>query len=98
MNTPTRQERLLASVETTLPLVKAEMDKAQEGKEAIDSLRSLTFIVGRLQEIAQMLRAGAICKDERYKGSMGHIIVDTWPLNDSLGASISRIEYEFYRI
>ena len=92
-----RHEKILSLIEAVSPLLQSEISKANQGNSSVDSLRSLLFIKGRLDAIAEMIRIGSIQKDERYRGSMAHLVVDTWPLNHPLGAKISEIEYEFYR-
>lgn len=98
MNRTTRHEKTLALIEAALPLLQVEIAKAEDGAEAIDSLRSLKFIKARLKDMEQMIRLGLVQKDERYKGSMGRLVVDAWPVNDPLGLKITEIEYEFYRL
>lgn len=95
MNTPSKQSQILSLIEAAEPLLQIEI---QKGTEAVDSERSLLFIRSRLEEMARMLRAQTVVKDERYKGSMGRLVVDTWPLNHPLGSKITAIEYEFYRL
>lgn len=94
----TEHQKILLLIETALPLLQVEIGKAEKGIGAVDSLRSLGFIKARLEDMELMLRSGSVQKDERYRGSMGHLVVDTWPLNDPLGSKITGIEYEFYRI
>ena len=98
MNSTTRHDRILSLIEAALPLLRAELEKAENGVEAVDSLRSLRFIKARLGDMEQMIRSDSVQKDERYKGSMSRFVVDTWPLNDPLGSKITEIEYEFYRL
>lgn len=97
MKSTIRHAKILSLIDAAYPLLHIEIDKADQGNPAVDSLRSLLFIKGRLDAIAEMIRTGSILKDERYRGSMAHLVVDTWPLNHPLGAKISEIEYEFYR-
>ena len=92
-----KHNKILFLIETVLPVLETEIAKAESGSEAIDSLRSLKFIRDRLEDIGQMIRSGVIQKDECYRGSMGRLVVDTWPLNHPLGSKITEIEYEFYR-
>lgn len=94
----TKHQRILSLIEAALPLLQMEIAKAENGSEAIDSLGSLRFIKARLEEMERMLRTESIQKDERYRGSMGRLVVDTWPLNDPLGSKITEIEYQFYRL
>jgi hypothetical protein len=94
----TKHQKVLSLLETALPLLQVEIQKAENGVEAVDSLRSLRFIKARLEDMALMLRSESVQKDERYRGSMGRLVVDTWPLNDPLGSKITEIEYEFYRL
>ena len=98
MNHPTKYEALAGSAEAAANAVQAEIEKAQQGLESVDSLRNLLFIKSRLEEISKILRGNEVFKDDRFKRSMGRIIVDTWPLRHSLGESISQIEYEFERL
>ena len=98
MSTTSRHEKILSLIAMAFPLLEDQLAKADNGIEAVDSLRSLNFIRARLKEIEQMIRSGSILKEERYKGSMGRLVVDTWPLNDPLGSKITEIEYEFYRL
>ena len=100
MGGTTRQERILLLIEAARPLLQIELEKARDGNgaTAVDSLRSLEFIKARLDDMEQMIRSDSVQKDERYKGSMGHLVVDAWPLNDPLGSKITEIEYEFYRL
>ena len=98
MNRNARHEKTLSLIEAALPLLQVEIAKAEDGVEAIDSLRSLRFLKARLIDMEQMIRLGLVQKDERYKGSMGRLVVDTWPMNDPLGSKITEIEYEFYRL
>lgn len=93
-----KHHKVLSLIGTALPLLQVEIEKAENGIEAVDSLRSLRFIKARLDNMALMLRSESVHKDERYRGSMGHLVVDTWPLNDPLGSKITEIEYEFYRL
>lgn len=98
MISPTKHQKILSLIETALPLLQVEIEKAENGIEAVDSLRSLRFIKSRLEDMALILRSESVQKDERYRGSMGRLVVDTWPLNDPLGSKITEIEYEFYRL
>jgi hypothetical protein len=90
-----KHEKILSLIEAVEPLIQLEIEK---GDQAVDSVRSLSFIKSRLGEMARMLRAKTVVKDERYKGSMGRLVVDTWPINHPLGSKITAIEYEFYRL
>lgn len=98
MSSTTRHEKILSLIEAALPLLQTEITKAENGLEAVDSLLSLKFIKARLEDMEQMIRSGSVQKDERYKGSMRRLAVDTWPSNDPLGSKITEIEYEFYRL
>jgi len=95
MISSSKHDKILSLIEAAEPLLQIEIEK---GAEAVDSERSLSFIKSRLGEMARMLRAKTVVKDERYKGSMGRLVVDTWPLNHPLGTKITAIEYEFYRL
>ena len=95
MNTLSKHAKILTLIEEAEPLLLAEIEKRAT---AVDSERSLLFMRSRLNELERMIRTRTVIKDERYKGSMGRIVVDTWPLNHPLGSKITAIEYEFYRL
>ncbi len=95
MNPSSKYDHVLALLEDALPLLQIELEK---GSEAVDSIKSLAFMKARLEDMAGMIRAKAVQKEERYRGSMGNMVVDTWPRNHSLGSNIAEIEYEFYRL
>ena len=95
MNSSSKLAKILSLIEAAEPLLQIEIEK---GALAVDSERSLLFIKTRLEEMRRMLRSQTVIKDERYKGSMGRLVVDTWPLNHPLGSKLTEIEYEFYRL
>jgi len=95
MSTLSKHAKILTLIEEAEPLLLAEIEK---GSESVDSERSLSFIRSRLNEISRMIRAQSVIKDERYKGSMGRLVVDTWPLRHPLRSKLTAIEYEFYRL
>lgn len=96
MNPSSKCDRVLSLIESALPLLQIELEN---GAEAVDSERALTFIKARLDDMASMLQAKmGVQNGGQHKGSMGHIVVDTWPLNHPLGSKIIEIEYEFYRL
>jgi hypothetical protein len=45
-----------------------------------------------------MLQEGAVSQDPSLKGSMGTLIVDTWPVRHPLGERIAKVEYYFERL
>ncbi|MDR1190257.1 MAG: hypothetical protein LBK60_01155 [Verrucomicrobiales bacterium] len=98
MSNATKHDKILLQIEAALPLLQLEIAKAENGIKAVDSLRSLKFIKNRLEDMKQMIWSDLIQKDERYRGSMGHLVIDTWPLRDPLGSKITEIEYAFYRL
>jgi hypothetical protein len=98
MSAASKSEKILSLIKSALPLLRAEITKAESGTEAVDSLSALAFIKARLEEIESAIRSGNERKDDRYKGSMARLVVDTWPMNDPLGSKISEIDYEFYRL
>ncbi len=93
-----KYKALAGSADIAAEAIRAEIEKALEGQEAVDSLRNLQFIKSRLEEISRMLRQGTVVKDARLKGSMGRLVVDTWALKHPLGEDICQIECEFDRI
>jgi hypothetical protein len=78
--------------------IDVELQKAQKGQDAIDSLRNLTVIASRLAEIVTMLRQGCVSCDDGARGTIGRLVVDTWPLRHPLGERLIEVEYDFERL
>jgi hypothetical protein len=93
-----RREAIAVAAETARLEIQAEVEKARHGRSSLDSLANLAFIEARLRDIAGMLRAGTVLRDQSLVGSMGRLIVDTWPLRHPLGEQVAKVEYEFERL
>jgi hypothetical protein len=93
-----RREALAVAAEAALFAIQVEVEKALHGRSSLDSLANLTFSEARLAEIVRMLRAGTVVRDQRLVGSMGRLIVDTWPPRSPLGEQVAKVEYEFERL
>jgi len=90
-------ERALALIEESLERLRPELVAANAGGATVDSAPSLKFMQERLETMrANLLSCGK--EGSRYKGSMTHIINDTWPTKSALGELIAEAEYQYYRI
>jgi hypothetical protein len=98
MSPVARHAAVAAAAETALLEIQAEIQRARHGGSSLDSLANLTFIEGRLSEIARMLRGGTVLRDQNLIGSMGRLIVDSWPLRHPLGEQVAKVEYDFERL
>ena len=88
--------RLLPMIDDALRALESEAAKAESGGNALDSYKTLTLMRDRLLDMKRHLSDETV-EDERYRGSMTHIITDTWPRNNDLGRAIAEIEYVYYR-
>jgi hypothetical protein len=93
-----RREAVTIAAEAALLEIRVEREKSRDGRSPLDSLSNLTFIEARLQEIVSMLRAGAVTREQRLVGSMGRLIIDTWPLRHPLHEQVAKVEYDFERL
>ncbi len=98
MEQPEKQQKFIALVTQCLALINGEIDKAQNGMTAIDSLRNLSVINTRLTEMSNMLHSNNIDQDKFKKSLMTRFVNDTWPIGNHLGNLVAQIEYEFYRL
>lgn len=89
--------KTIPQVDEALRALALEMEKLRNGSEALDSHRNLAFLWERLTKIREDMMSGTKPVDDRFKGSMTHIINDTWPRESALGEQIAQIEYNYYR-
>lgn len=98
MSNLTKKDRVLALIAQALPAIRAEIEKAQQGEEAVDGLQQLRFIDSKLCELADELQRETWREIPKSKPGMAHLVVDTWPLKHALGDLIVQIEYEYERL
>lgn len=91
-----RADRLIPMIDDALFALEIEISKAISGEIALDSHNNLEFMQNRLLEMKKFL-ASNVREGDRYKGSMTHIITDSWIDSSNLGRDISNIEYLYYR-
>lgn len=87
--------QLVHSIDAALGELALEMLAVRTGKSAIDSIRNLEFMRKRLETMKEsLIQEGS--EGMKHRGSMTHIINDTWPMNSELGSIISEVEYRYY--
>ena len=93
-----RRDSLLKMTADALCGVRAEIEKAQRGEEALDGLQQLAFMEKKLGEINEVLQQENWCEAPKAKSGMARLVVDTWPIRDTLGDLITEIEYAYQRL
>ena len=93
-----KRDNLLKMIADALRGVRAEIEKANRGEEALDGLHQLTFMAAKLGELNEVLQRENWREVPKDKPGMARIVVDTWPLKDPLGDLIAEIEYAYQRL
>ena len=95
-DTITKKNKLSALVKDALIGIQAEINKAHHGAETVDGLQQLQFIESQLKQIETSLNEKTWENIE--KPGIARLVIDTWPINNSLGEKICQIEYDFGRL
>lgn len=90
-----KRDKILNMIAKASEGVQQEIQKANQGKQALDGIKQLQFIETKLNEMEKILEQEDWRTSTKKKPGIARLVVDTWPMDDPLGNVISQIEYEF---
>lgn len=93
----TKRERLLGLITKAITGTETELEKIANGKEAVDGLNQLKFILSKLCSMKEVLEKDEWNPATAEKPGISRLVIDTWPLKDPLGELIADIEYQYCR-
>lgn len=72
-----------------------EEQKYRQGLPVVGAPTQLQSSRGQLEQMLEQLESGALPPPGERLGGMGHMIGDSWPLNDPLGIALSEAEQAY---
>lgn len=89
-------EKAISYINIALREIDLEIKRHKQGCSTLSNVEELLKFREYLMVILNDLKTGSIPSQDLRRFGMGHIIVDSWPLNSKLGDILLKVE-QFYR-
>ena len=93
-----KQGRALALIRAARTAAEEELIRHREGKGTVGSLRQLEAVCEKLITMEQLVNEKAFPPIAERDQGMGRMVVDSWPMESSLGELVLKAEQECLKL